>query len=200
MSANRRIRSSNFRLRIERSSPRLDSYLTELTKDPSKEPADRIGVMSFHQDTMVDALPNTKLVLGAHGVRSAGTGTDPASAIQFALASMSKDAMHRLYLVWDGNQTIGDLDAVISSAAAQHVPIDVMPLHYDVKDEVLIERFIAPTWKRENEPFSLEVVLRSTNASDVSGKLSISRQGTPIDLDLAAPGLQASRKVTLKPA
>ena len=88
-------------------------------------------------------------------------GTDVASAIQLGLATMGKDAMHRLLLIWDGNPTTGDLDAAIAAAAAQHVPIDVMPLDYDVQNEVLVERFVAPTWKRENEPFTIEVFLRS---------------------------------------
>ena len=29
-----------------------------------------------------------------------------------------------------------------------------MPLSYDVQNEVLVDRFVAPTWKRENEPFT----------------------------------------------
>ena len=64
--------------------------------------------------------------------------------------------MHRLLLIWDGNQTTGDLETALAAAAAQRVPIDVMPLKYNVTSEVLVDRFIAPTWKRENEPFTIE--------------------------------------------
>ena len=56
--------------------------------------------------------------------------------------------MHRLLVMWDGNATAGDTDGAVSAAAAQHVPIDVMPLHYDVSNEVMVDRFVAPTWKR----------------------------------------------------
>jgi uncharacterized membrane protein len=177
----------------------LDHYFNDLARDPTKKPEDRIGVLSFHQAALIDALPSTKLALDSRGVREPGNGTDVGSAIQLALASMSKDAMHRLLLVWDGNQTMGDLEAALTTAAAQKVQIDVMPLRYDVTNEVLMDRFIAPTWKRENEPFTLEVILRSTNATSVEGRLSVLHQGQPMDLDPATPERETSRQVTLKP-
>jgi Ca-activated chloride channel family protein len=177
----------------------LDNYLNELSTDPTKKPEDRIGVVSFHQDALIDALPSTKLALDSRAVRDPGRGTDPASAIQLGLASMSNNAMRRMLLVWDGNSTTGDLEAAIASASAQHVQIDVMPLRYDVNNEVLMERFVAPTWKRENEPFSLEIILRSTNVAEVTGKLSILHQGEPMDLDPATQEKDTVRSVTLKP-
>jgi uncharacterized membrane protein len=177
----------------------LDNYFNELSGDPTKKPGDRIGVLSFHQSALIDALPNTKLLLDARAVREPGNGTDPAGAIQLGLASMSNDAMRRMLLVWDGNLTTGDLESALATAAAQHVPIDVMPLRYDVSNEVLVDRFIAPTWKRENEPFTLEVILKSTNTADVTGKLTVNHQGEPMDLDPTTPGKQTARQVTLKP-
>jgi hypothetical protein len=60
-------------------------------------------VICFQQSAFVDALPSTTLSLSAHGVRDAGAGgTDPAAAIQLRLAVMSRDAMHRMLLAWDG--------------------------------------------------------------------------------------------------
>ena len=177
----------------------LDAYFNELAGDPTKKAADRIGVLSFHQSALIDTLPSTKLALDTRAVREPGSGTDVASAIQLALASMSDDAMHRLLLVWDGNQTTGDLEAALATAAAQNVPIDVMPLRYDVTNEVLLERLIAPSWKRENEPFSVEVMLRSTNATAVGGTLTVLHQGQPMDLDIGTPEMNPTRAVTLKP-
>src|SRR5688500_5421645 len=71
----------------------VDNYCNEPAKDPEKKAADRIGVLSFHQSALIDALPGNKLALDTRAIREAGSGTDPASAIQLALASMSKDAM-----------------------------------------------------------------------------------------------------------
>jgi hypothetical protein len=102
-------------------------------------------------------------------------------------------------LISDGNPTTGDLDTALSAASAQGVPIDVMPLEYDVKSEVLVDRFTAPTWKRENEPFSIEVILRSTNALPINGKLTVTHNGKAMDLDANTAGVQPTRIVTLQP-
>ncbi len=178
----------------------LDDFLTEATgADKDKKPADRIGVISFHNRALIDALPNISLRLDAKAIRDAGNGTDVASAINLALATMNRDAMHRLMLVWDGNATEGDIDNAISAAVAQRVPIDVIPLSYDVKNEVMVERFVAPTWKRENEPYTIEVVLRSTNPLPVTGRLTVRHNEQLMDLDPYTEGNQATRVVTLDP-
>src|SRR5438876_851856 len=82
-----------------------------------------------------------------------------AGAIQYGLATFSNDAMRRILLITDGNQNAGDLDAALTAAAAQHVPIDVMPLTYNVLNEVIVERLVAPSFRRENDAFDISVVL-----------------------------------------
>jgi uncharacterized membrane protein len=176
----------------------FDEYLLDLTRDENKTGKDTIGLIRFQETATIDALPGPTIRLDARAVARKGTGTDAASAIQLALATMSKDAMHRLLLIWDGNQTAGDIDAAIASAASQGVQIDVMPLRYDVQNEVLLERFVAPQWKRENEPFTIDVVLRSTNVLPTSGFLTVYHQGEPMDMDPATAQVEPRRKVTLK--
>ena len=132
-------------------------------------------------------------------MRDPGNGTDAAAAIQLALASLHKDAMHRLLLIWDGNATTGDLNNAISAAVAQHVPIDVMPLNYNINNEVMMDHFTAPMWKRENEPFTMDVYLNSTNSVPVTGKLTVRHGSEMLDLDPNTPGMQTTRLVTLKP-
>lgn len=177
----------------------LEDYLKSVSDPKLKKSDDRIGVVSFHSQALIDAVPNTTLAMDARPIRDAGNGTDVASAIQLGLATLGKDAMHRMLLVWDGNSSAGDIEQAISAATAAGVPIDVMPLKYDVQSEVLLDRFVAPTWKRENEPFSVDVILRSTNATPVTGKLTVLLQGVPMDLDPESAGNQATRLVTLKP-
>src|SRR5437868_2006100 len=180
----------------------IDDYLVGANKDPTKKPDDRVGVIRFADRALIEVMPTKDLKFDTHPIPEHSSGTDAASAIQLALASLSKEAMHRLLLVWDGNQTVGDVDSAISAAAAQHVQIDVMPLHYDVKDAAMIERFIAPTWKRENEPFTIVIILRSTNTVSVTGRLSVTHETadakTPLDMDQSKPG-STERRVTLKP-
>jgi hypothetical protein len=177
----------------------IDDYLKNASSVKGKPPDDKIGEISFMQDALIDALPNTHLVQNTNAIREECTGTDPAAAIQLGLATMQKDAMHRMLLIWDGNPTMGDLDAAINAAVAAKVPIDVMPLHYDVQHEVMMDKIVAPTWRRKNEPFTLDIYVKSTNDFPVTGKLTVTDQGVPMNLDPTVPGGQISRAVTLPP-
>ncbi|MGH7213562.1 MAG: glutamine amidotransferase, partial [Tepidisphaeraceae bacterium] len=176
----------------------LDEHLMQVAEQ-NKRPRDRVGVISFHSASLVDAMPNTKLVLDSNAKREPGTGTDVASAIQLALATLSQDALHRLVLVWDGNQTLGNLDEAVAAAASKKIQIDVVPLAYDVRNEVLLDRIVSPTWKREGEPFTIDVILRSTNALPVTGKLTVTHNGDSMDLDPRTPDIQATIDKTLQP-
>jgi uncharacterized membrane protein len=177
----------------------VDEYLKKLSDSKDKRASDRIGMISFNENALIDAVPANKLVFDTGAIKEGGNGTDAAAALQLALATMSKDAMHRILLVWDGNSTSGDLDAALTAARAAKIPIDVMPLEYDVSNEVLVDRFVAPTWKRENEPFTMDVILRSTNIAPVTGTLSVVHGTELMDLDPQASGKQEARRVTLKP-
>jgi uncharacterized membrane protein len=177
----------------------IRQYLLEATRQ-DKPVKDRIGLISFHSGAWIDAMPDMQLRLDAHAIRDGGHGTDVASAIQLGLATLSRDAMHRMVLIWDGNQTQGDLESAISAAVAQNVPIDVMPMSYSVENAVMVDRFVAPTWKRENEDFSVEVILRSTSEREVMGRLSVLHQNELMDLDPYTVGKQTVRRVTIPPA
>jgi uncharacterized membrane protein len=181
-----------------------DNWIMSLGKEQDKQKDDKIGVISFKQNALIDLMPTKEAKLDTHAIPDPGTGTDAGSAIQLALATLSKDAMHRLVLFWDGNDTTGNLDAAIEAAAAQHVQIDVVPLHYDVKNAAMIDRFVAPTWKREDEPFTLSIILTSTADHPVTGKLSVTHETAngkvPLDMDLSTPPVDPYRQITLPPA
>src|SRR5665213_2548448 len=172
----------------------IDDYLRAAIKDPRKKSEDRIGIISFQEQARVDAMPSTDLKLDTRGIPDYGSGTDASAAIELALASMSPDTMHRILLIHDGNNTSGSIDAAIATAASQHVPIDVMPLKYDVQNAVMVERFIAPTWKRENEPFTIDVVLRSTASKPIAGKLQVDHR-----TEGGSVAIERDRPVSLKP-
>ncbi|MGE5609363.1 MAG: VWA domain-containing protein [Bacillota bacterium] len=160
----------------------VDDYLTNASKDkykPSKD--DRIGVISFGTQALVDAMPSTSLMLDARAIREGGGATDIASAIQLALATFQRDAIRRIMLISDGNPTTGDLDTALAAAVSQHVPIDVMKLNYNVQNEVLVERVSAPSLRRENDAFDVSVSLLSTNPVPVQGKLTLLEEGQPIE-------------------
>lgn len=190
----------------------LEDYFRNLAADPTKQKDDRIGLISFQEFARVEAMPNKELRLDTRGLGTRGTGTDVASSIMLGLATKSPDAMTRFVLVSDGNANLGDIDSAIAAAAAAGVPIDIVPLSYNVQNDVMIERFTAPSWRRENEPFSLTITLNSTNAQNVTGKLRVEhltsgRSTTQpgellspdLDMDPSTPGVQRYRQITIKP-
>src|SRR5688500_11112298 len=144
-----------------------------------KKPEDRIGVIGFNSNATIEAMPSVRPALDARPIREVGNGTDIAAAVQLALATFGRDAMHRIVLWSDGNVNQGDLDQAIDAAVSQNVPIDVVPSRYDVSNEVLVERFVAPAQKRENEPFVIDIILKSTNANPTTGKLTVLHSGQP---------------------
>jgi len=156
----------------------LDDYLRSVSEEKHKKSKDdKVGVISFASRALVDSMPSTSLVLDARAIREGGSATDIASAIQLSLATFQRDAMRRIVLVSDGNQTAGDLEAALSAVVSQRVPIDVMKLRYNVQNEVMIERVSAPALKRENEAFDIFVSLLSTNTVSVRGTLSVFEEG-----------------------
>ncbi|HEX2971749.1 MAG TPA: VWA domain-containing protein [Tepidisphaeraceae bacterium] len=177
----------------------VDDYLGNASKDkykPSKD--DRIGVISFGTQALVDAMPSTSLMLDARAIRDGGGATDIASGIQLALATFQRDAMRRMVLISDGNQTSGDLETALAAAVSQRVPIDVMKLNYNVQNEVLVERVSAPSLRRENDAFDVSVSLLSTNPVAVRGKLTLLEEGQPIekrDVTIEAATLGADGKL-----
>lgn len=173
----------------------VDAALRKSTQD--KPPADRIGQVAFDAQARVESLPQEQLHLDARSIHDPEGGTDIAAALRLGLACFRGDAMKRLVLMSDGNATQGDLDTALDTAAAAHVPVDVVPLDYAIADEVMIDRFVAPVWRRQGEPFHLDVVLRSSGTRPVRGRLSVTHQGIPIDLDPDQPGIQGSMAVTL---
>jgi len=176
----------------------LDDYLLTATKkenSPSRRDGDRVGEISFNEHAFIDAIPSPNLSLEARAVRGAGTGTDAAGALQLGLASLSNSSLHRMLLIWDGNATAGDLGAALANASSQHVPIDVMPLQYNVQHEVMMDKFIAPTRRQEGQPFSIDVYINNKNDQNVQGDMSVTDNGKLIPLRDG----QTTQRIALKP-
>ena len=93
--------------------------------NPTKQPDDTMGVVSFNDHPLIDLMFTDKPQLDNRSIRDPGTGTDAAAAINLALAAFQKDSMHRIVLAWDGNSTTGDMERAIAAATAAHVPVDV---------------------------------------------------------------------------
>ena len=86
-------------------------------------------------------------------------GTDIATAIRTAVASIPPSYVPKVVLISDGNATTGD---AVAAAAAGGVPIDTKPLPQRSEPEVQLASVSAPAQVRQGEPFFVEITVNST--------------------------------------
>jgi len=111
-------------------------------------------------------------------------GTQLASAIEMATASIPPGYVPRIVLLTDGRQTAGD---AVQAAASGHCPISVVPLPVRDDPEVQVAEARAPAEVRQGEPFHVEVVIASNHEDqgfiDVyRGDVLVSQQAEPIQI------------------
>lgn len=165
----------------------------------TKAPDDRFGLVVFDGEAVAIAAPTTgEYADDDLDVRTV-PGTSIADAIRLGLAMFPADTARRLVLVSDGNETIGDAIEAARQAAgvsassgpgaltgSRAVPIDVLPVAYRVAGDVQIVRLEAPPSAQPGQTITVRIVMEATQAA--RGRLSLRREGQPVDLNGAEPG------------
>lgn len=122
---------------------------------------DRVAIVSFDGSIAVDQLPAADVRCEALSESSKALQTNIAGAVRMAMALFPPDAARRIVLISDGNETTGSVLADASTFATADIPIDVLPLRYNHRNEFMIERLTAPATAALNEPLSLNLIVRS---------------------------------------
>ncbi len=168
--------------------PLKTSSVTFLQKAAAaKERAeDRIAVITVAKDVNIAAMPDANSAIPTGADPADMTATNLASGLEMALAVMPEDTANRIILVSDGNETVDHVLDAAKIAEANKVPVDVIVLEYEHRNEVIFERIIAPARARQGQTVNLKMVLRSQNQA--AGNLRLSMNGTPVDLNDDEPG------------
>ncbi len=155
-------------------------------------PEDLLGAVVFDGRSIALATPTP----GKPGLTTLdyamAEGTDIARALKFAAAIIPADAAGRIVLASDGNETSGDaLAAARETSAARAfsaagagrsaLPIDVLPITYRVRNEVMVEAIDAPPRATSQSSVTVRVVLNATDAA--SGTLELLYEGKPLDIN-----------------
>src|SRR5258705_2432736 len=124
--------------------------------------------------------------------------TDIAQGIRLGAAMIPPDAAGRIVLFSDGNQTQGNAleaareatgggaGAIAGNAQTRgRLPIDAVPLAYNVASEVMIESVDSPPQAPAESVVTVRVVLQS--AAPARGTLQLLREGQPLDINGAEP-------------
>jgi Mg-chelatase subunit ChlD len=159
-----------------------------------RRPDDRFGVVVYDERPSVVRRPRPDVDLDLAADREVREGTDTAQALEWAMAAKADaDTALRLVLVSDGNDTSGDTLAAARAAAAAGVVVDVLPIDYRLRDEVMVEGVYTPTEAREGQTVAVRVVLRATTPT--RGTLLLRHDGRLLDLN----GEPAGRGLPIAP-
>jgi len=158
----------------------LDYVNAEVAKH--RREGDKAGVIVFGREAAIEIPPFDETV----PIVRVESELDPdytnlADALKLAKATFPEDSAKRVVVLSDGNQNLGDALEQARGLAAAGVGIDVLPVHYQTRKEVLVERLVLPGEVRRGEPFDLRVVLNNTaqptegRTGEVHGRLRISQ-------------------------
>lgn len=158
---------------------------------------DRFALLTFDGQPTVRQLPRHADDVNLNTDAQPTPGTNLAAAIRTGMALVPSDSAARLLLISDGNdtaskQTAGSLardSRVIDAAdeaAAAGIPIDVLPLKYKLKREVMVQGVYVTNQARVGQTVAVRVVLRASHRA--TGKLQLLHENQPLDLNGPAPG------------
>jgi uncharacterized membrane protein len=145
-----------------------------------KVPRDQLAVVDVAEAASISKLPCGDVIIRQRNTTLNGQQSKLSDGIQMAMAIAPPDTAVRILLVSEGNETAGDLKEAARIAAANKIPIDVLPLRYKYENEVIFKRLAAPTKARSGQTVSLRFILNST--ARARGKLLLNLNGEPVDL------------------
>jgi Mg-chelatase subunit ChlD/uncharacterized membrane protein len=143
---------------------------------------DRAGVIVFGREAAIEVPPYDDAVQMLERIESpiSGDNTDISAAMRLAEATFPEDSARRVVLVSDGGENLGNAIQQAQSLVQAGVGIDVLPIRFRPRGEIIVERVTVPSDLRLGQPFDLKVVITNTAEAKagrpgmVRGKLQIS--------------------------
>lgn len=170
------------------------AFLVEAASE--RGPDDLLGIVAFDGRALAIATPSRADPLTRPIDVTMAGGTDIAAALRYASAMIPADAAGRIVLLSDGNETAGDATGAAAELVSRFagrsgersgLPIDVVPLAYDIEREVLVESVDVPPTAEAESVVPVRVVLRA--AGPAEGVLRLVRAGEELDISPGRPGL-----------
>ncbi|GIW74612.1 MAG: VWA domain-containing protein [Phycisphaerales bacterium] len=155
----------------------------------ARGPQDLLGVVAFAHEPMPVLAPTAGPVADRPLPDLGDRGTDIAAALRAAAAMIPPDAAGRIVLISDGNQTQGDALAqarrlsqvrALGEGVRGGLPIDVVPIEYQVRREVMVEFVHAPPRAEADSLVPVRVGLSST--APAAGTLRLLVDGQDVGL------------------
>jgi Mg-chelatase subunit ChlD len=160
---------------------------------------DRAGVVVFGRDAATEVPPlDAPWQLARIESLIDPRFTNLQSALEMAEASFPPDSAKRVVIVSDGNQNVGDAGVQAERMLAAGTGIDVVPISYKRRGDVVVERIDVPANLRKGTPFALRIVLDNiSEGATTTGKLRVTREfaGTKHGISDETVTLQPGKQV-----
>jgi uncharacterized membrane protein len=145
---------------------------------------DQVGVIVFGREPAIEIPPFDDNVQMPRKIESQldPDYTNIAAAIKLAEAAFPHDAAKRIVVISDGNQNLGDALDEARGAVDAGIGIDVLPVQYGTRSEIIVEKIAMPPDVRKGQPFDLRVVVNNTTEARpgesgiVGGRLVVSER------------------------
>ncbi|HEV3415312.1 MAG TPA: glutamine amidotransferase [Pirellulales bacterium] len=183
----------------------VDYVRQEILKHRDKPRGDRAGAIVFGGEPAIEHPPYDEDIPLTYNTetRIDREHTNIAAALRLAQATFPEDSSRRVVVLTDGNQNVGDGLEQARVLAESGIGIDVVPIRYQPRAEVVVEKVTIPPDIHKGQPFDLRVVLNNVippdakDAAAVKGRLKITRKTRDSDQVLAddAVMLEPGKKV-----
>ncbi|MCG3136309.1 MAG: hypothetical protein HJJLKODD_00136 [Phycisphaerae bacterium] len=140
---------------------------------------DRVALVGFDGVANIEQLAQPQLQVEVLGTPTHPDQSNLADALRYASAIIPSDTARRVVVLSDGNETAGLALPEAERLAAQHIPVDVVPLDYHYAREVIFEKLLAPGTAALNESIELNLFIRALQPT--RGRILIYRNGTLLD-------------------
>lgn len=158
--------------------PRLQREFAEAFVQRAHEemgPDDKQWIVVFGADAAIEQTPAEQPEFEVVEAVVDRSRTNLADAIQLGLAAAGDSGQRRIVVLSDGNQNAGSAEDAARAAAAAGVAIDVVPLRYENRNDVIVEKALVESRVSLDEPFDVKVIAGTRQAA--RGKLSILQDG-----------------------
>lgn len=158
----------------------LDYVIDSVSEHRNREREDRAGIIVFGRQASIEIPPfddDIPEIGKLESLQDSGDATNLESALNLAQASMPEDTARRIVIITDGNENLGQANAVATRLAQSGIGIDIVPILLDTPSEVVVEKIDLPSDLRKGQPFEARVVLSQysdrENPQPVSGKIRV---------------------------
>jgi len=139
--------------------------LDEATRHLPEE--DRVGVVVFGEEAMVESHPREHWETGGLLSRPGGQATDLEAAVRLARGLFPTGHEARLVLLTDGLETRGSIENAVAGGT-EDLDVVWMPLGGENRPEVIVESVSAPERVSEGQPHKVRVLIRASAETEAT--------------------------------